>query len=86
MLCTELSEPVVHCFEANSIELGFEAKMAEAALELEDFEFDIGQHGGEEVGGLRSQGFGGRLAHGSVLLERLVLSDSWHFSTLHRLW
>ena len=44
---------VVHGFETDGIELGFEAKMADAAIELEDFELGVGQHGGKEMGGLR---------------------------------
>jgi hypothetical protein len=73
MLRTELADLVVHGFQAHGIELGFESEMADAAFELEDFEFGVGQHGGEEMGGLRSQGFGGRLAHGRILFERLVV-------------
>ena len=69
MLRTKLAELVVHGFQAHRIELGFEAKMAKAALELEHFEFGVGQHGGEKVGGLRGQGFGGRLAHRGILFE-----------------
>ena len=34
MLRTELAELVVHGFQADGIELGFEAKMTDAALEL----------------------------------------------------
>ena len=73
MLRTELSELLVHGFKADSIELGFEAKMAEAAFELEYFKFGVGQYGSKEMGGLRDQGFGGCLAHGGILLERLVV-------------
>ena len=73
MLRTKLTELVVHGFEAHGIELGFESEMPDAALELKHFEFGVGQYGGEEVGGLRGQGFGGRLAHGGVLFERLVV-------------
>ena len=53
MLRTELSELVVHGFEADSIELGFEAKMADAALELEQFKLGVGPHSGKEMRGLR---------------------------------
>ena len=63
MLRTELAELVVHGFQAERIELGFEAKMTNAALELKHLQFGVGQHGGEEMGGLRGQGFGGGLAH-----------------------
>ena len=73
MLRTESAELVVHGFQAHGIELGFEAKTADAAFELEYFEFGAGQHGGEEMGGLRGQGFGECLAHGGILLERLVV-------------
>ena len=73
MLRTELAELLVHGFQADGIELGFEAKMADAARELKHFQFDVGQHGGKEMGGLCGQGLGGRLAHGRILLERLVV-------------
>ena len=73
MLRTELVELVVYGFEADGVELGFEAKMADAALELKHLQFGVGQHGGKEMGGLRGQGFGGCLAHGGVLFERLVV-------------
>ena len=73
MLRTELAELVVHCFEPDAIELGFETKMPDAALEFEHLQFGVGQHGGKAMGGLRGQGFGGRLAHGRVLFERLVV-------------
>lgn len=63
MLRTELAKLVVHGFEADGVELGFETKMAYPALELERFEFDVGQHGSQEMIGLRGQGFGGRFAH-----------------------
>ena len=68
MLRTELAELLVHCFQADGIELGFETKMSDA-LELKHLQFGVGQHGGEEMGGLRGQGFSGRLAHGGVLFE-----------------
>ena len=68
MLRTELTELVVHSFQADGVELGFEVKMPDAALELKHFQFGVGQHGGKEIRGLR---FGGRLAHGRVLFERL---------------
>ena len=55
MLRTELAELVVHGFEADGIELGFEAKMPDAALGLEHFELGVGQHGGKEMGGLRGE-------------------------------
>jgi hypothetical protein len=64
---------LVHGFETDGIELGFEAKMADAAFELEDSEFGVDQHGGKEMGGMRGQGFGGRLAHRGILFERLVV-------------
>ena len=73
MLRTELTELVVRGFQAHGIELGFEAKMADATLEFEHLELGVGQHGGKEMGGLRGQGFGGRLAHRGVLFERLVV-------------
>ena len=38
--------------------LGFGAKMPEATLELEPFEFGVGQHGGYKIRDLRSQGIG----------------------------
>ena len=47
--------------------------MPDAAFKLEDLPFGVGQHGGEEIGGLRGQGFSGRLAHGDILFERLVV-------------
>ena len=50
---------LVHGFESDGIELGFEAKMTDAALELEDFQFGVGEHGGKEMGGLRGQGLRG---------------------------
>ena len=59
MLRTELAELVEHGFQADSIELGFESEMADAAFKLEYLQFGVGQHGGEEMGGLRGQGFGG---------------------------
>ena len=59
MLRTEQHELLIHGFEADGVELGFEAKMADAAFRLEDFGLGVGQHGGEEMGGLRSQGLGG---------------------------
>ena len=73
MLRTELAELVEHGFQADSIELGFESEMADAAFKLEYLQFGVGQHGGKEMGGLRGQGFGGRLAHGGILFERLVV-------------
>ena len=73
MLRTELAELVVQGFEPNGTALGVEAKMADAALEPEPFGFGVGQHGGRERGGPRGPGFGGGLAHGGVLLERLVV-------------
>ena len=39
MLCSEL---LVHGFETDGIELGFEAKMPDAALELKHFQFGVG--------------------------------------------
>ena len=42
MLRTELAELLVHGFEPDGIELGFEAKMADATLELEHFQFGVG--------------------------------------------
>ena len=47
---------LVHGFETDGIELSFEAKMPDAALELKYFQFGVGQHGGKEMGGLRGQG------------------------------
>jgi hypothetical protein len=41
MLRTELTELVIHGFETHGIELGLEAKMANAAFELEHFELGI---------------------------------------------
>ena len=43
---------MVYGFQAHGIALGFESKMADAAFELEGFEFGVGQHGGEEMRGL----------------------------------
>ena len=71
MLRTKLAELLVRGFEANGVEVGLEAKMAEAALKFEPFELGVGQPGGQEVGGLRGQRFGGRFAHGGVLFARL---------------
>ena len=59
MLRTELSELVVHGFQAHGIELGFESEMPGAAFELEYLQFGVGQHGGKEMGGLRGQGLRG---------------------------
>ncbi|MBC7490750.1 MAG: DEAD/DEAH box helicase family protein [Glaciimonas sp.] len=73
MLRTELTELMVHGFQANGIGLGFESKIPDAALELEDFGFGVSQHDGREMGGLRGQGFGGRFAHRGVLFEGLVV-------------
>ena len=73
MLRTELAESLAHGFQADGVELGFEAKMSDAALELKYLQFGVGQHGGKEMDGLRGQGFGGRLAHGGVMFERLVV-------------
>ena len=73
MFRTELAELVVHGFEPDGIELGLEVKMADAALKFEYLQFGVGQHGGKEGGGLRGQGFGGCLAHGGILFERLVV-------------
>ena len=42
MLRTELTELVVHGFQADGIELGFEAKMPDAAFELEHLQFGVG--------------------------------------------
>ena len=56
MLRTELIELLVHGFQADGIELGFKAKMSDAALELKHLQFGVGQHGGKEMGGLRGQG------------------------------
>ena len=81
MLRTELADLVVHGFETDSIELGFEAKMADAALELEHFQFGVGEHGGKEMGGLRGQGLVGDFA-----MDAFCLSDLWYSSTFHRLW
>ena len=64
---------LVHVFEPDGIELGFESEMPDAAFELGYLSFGVGQHGGKEMGGLRDQGFGGRLAHGGILFERLVV-------------
>ena len=50
---------LVHGFETDGIELGFEAKMPDAALERERFQFGVGEHGGKEMGGLRGQGLRG---------------------------
>ena len=50
MLRTELAELLVHGFEPDGVELGFEAKMPDAALELRHFQFGVGQHGGKEMG------------------------------------
>ena len=57
MLRTELTELVVHGFQPDGIKLGFDTKMADAAFELEDFDFGVGQHGGKEMGGLAWPGF-----------------------------
>ena len=46
--------------------------MAYPALGLERFAIDGGQHGGQEMIGLRGQDFGGRFAHGRMLFERLM--------------
>ena len=46
MLRTELAKLAVHGFEGYSVQLCFEAKMADAALELERFAFGVSQHGG----------------------------------------
>ena len=73
MLRTELAELEVHSFQAHGIALGFESKMPDAAFELEDLQFGVGQHGGKEMGGLRGQGFGGRLTHVGTLFKRLVI-------------
>ena len=72
MLRTELAELLVHGAEADSIARSFEAKMAETALELEYFEFSMGQHGGEEVRGLRGRSFGGRFTHRGILSSSRV--------------
>ena len=69
MLRTELAELVVHGFQADGVALGFESEVPDAAFELEDLQFGVGQHGGKEMGGLRGRGFGGRLAHGGILVE-----------------
>ena len=58
LFCTELAELVAPGFQTHVTGLGFEAKMTDAALELELFEFGAGQHGGEEMGGLCGQGLG----------------------------
>ena len=70
MLRTELTELVLQGFQADGLKLGFEAKMADAALELEQFKLGVGQQRGKEMRGLR---FGGQLAHGRVLFERLLV-------------
>ena len=44
MLRTEQHELLIHGLETDGIELGFKAKMADAAFELEDFELGVGQH------------------------------------------
>ena len=36
---------MVHGFEADGIELGFEAKMPDASFELKHLQFGVGQHG-----------------------------------------
>ena len=72
MLRTKLTELLVHSFEPDGIELSFKAKMADPALELKHFQFGVGQHGGEKMGGLRDQDFGGGL-HRDILFERLLV-------------
>ena len=72
MLRTEQHELLIPNFQADVVELGFEAKMTDAAFELEDFEVDVGQHGGEEMRRLYHQSFGGRFANLCVLFERLM--------------
>ena len=46
--------------------------------------FGVGQHGGKEMGGLPGQRFGGRLAHGGTLFERLVVLLHFPPSLLNR--
>ena len=70
MLRTKLTELVVQGFQVGGVELGFEAKMPDAALELEHLELGVGPHSGKEMRGLC---FGGWLAHGRVLFERLLV-------------
>ena len=47
--------------------------MPDTTLELEYFEFRMGQHSSKEMGSLRGQNFNERLAHRGVLFERLVV-------------
>lgn len=54
MLRTEQHELLIPDFQADGVELGFEAKMADAAFEFEDFELRTGQHDGEEMRRLSS--------------------------------
>ena len=73
MLRAKMAELLIHGLQTDGVELGFEAKMADTALEFEHFKLGIGQHSGQEVGGLRGQGSGGRFAHRGILFERLML-------------
>jgi len=46
MLRTEQGELLKHGFQADGIELGFEAKTAKPAFEFEHFQFAVGQYSG----------------------------------------
>nr|WP_019947932.1 ISAs1 family transposase [Hymenobacter aerophilus] len=44
MLRTDLCELLIHGFQANTVELGFEAEMAKPTFKLEHFQFDVSQY------------------------------------------
>ena len=60
--------------------------MADVALELEHFEFGVGQHDGQEMSSLGGERSGGVLAHRSILLERLMIFFHLPPSPVNRGW
>ena len=82
MLRTKMAELLIHGLQTAGVELGFEAKMADTALEFEHLQFGVGQHGGEEMGGACVA----RVLVGALPIEAFCLSDLCYSSTFHRLW
>ena len=80
---TELSELVVHGFQADSIELCFESEMPDAVFELEYLQFGVGQqHGGKKMGACVARVLVGALPIDGFSLQRdtvdeVVLSHCW---------
>ena len=52
---------LIHGLKADEVELGLDSKMAEGMADFQALALDVGQHGGQEVVGLRSGSFSRRL-------------------------